>query len=240
MNTVHQRPHVLINFAITANGRMANPDGSQLSISNEEDKRAVHILRNEHDAILVGINTVLLDNPKLTVKEKYVPEPSHPVRLVLDSNGRTPEGALVLDGRVETIIVTNEACSREFQNAEIIRCGKGRVDIEKLLETLHQRGVQSVMVEGGPIVIQSFLNDGVANRMRVFVRGMSAEEQESSRQVGKLVDSSSHRGGDLGDVVGGPAFPEDFAATIYNSMKVSKITTLGNGMVMEYKLKQLK
>ena len=208
-----QRPMVLVNFAITANGRMANPDGSQLTISNEEDKAVVHRLRNQHDAILGGINTVLSDDPKLTVKEKYLSgqEPTHPTRIVLDSNGRTPRDALVLDGKAPTIIVTNNRCSATYERASALRCGDERVDIPSLLGTLHERGIQSLMVEGGPTVIQSFLELGLVNDMRVFVGGMST--------------------------AGDPAFPEAMAKTIANNMKISKISALGNGIVLQYILK---
>ncbi len=202
------RPRIFINFALTANGRMANPDGSQLTISNPGDKKKVHELRNTHDAILVGINTVMNDDPKLTVKEEYVHEAHNPTRIILDSKGCTPDGAVVLDGKARTIIVTNETCTKTFHNAEVIRCGRKRVNLARLLPILHGKGIETIMVEGGATVIQSFLEGGMVDGMRVFVGGMVTD--------------------------GNPAFPERFEGLINNNLTITGIHTLGKGLVVEY------
>ena len=202
------RPKVFINFAITADGRMANPDGSQLAISNEDDKRIMYQLRSSHDAILVGVNTVISDDPKLTVKEKYVSNPKNPARIVLDSNGRTPHDAIVLDGSVPTIIATSDECAKTFQNAEALRCGSGLVDLEKLMQALEEKGIQSIMVEGGPTVIKSFIEAGLADEVRVFVGQMT--------------------------VGGEPAFPELFEETMHSRLRIKSVEKMGDGLVLEY------
>ncbi|HDH81938.1 MAG TPA: 5-amino-6-(5-phosphoribosylamino)uracil reductase, partial [Thermoplasmatales archaeon] len=89
------KPFVIVNCAMSIDGKIAFPDRKQAKISNDEDMARVHKLRDECDAVLVGIGTVLSDNPKLTVKEKYVQNPSNPLRVVLDSNFRTPRDAEV-------------------------------------------------------------------------------------------------------------------------------------------------
>lgn len=163
---------VIINCAMSADGKIALKTRRQTAISNEEDKRRVHQLRNESDAILVGIDTVLADDPKLTVNEKHVKHPRHPIRIVLDSAGRTPKNAHVLDGTARTIIVTNDKSRKAFPNAETIRCGRDEVDIVRLLPELEKRGVKRLLVEGGSKVIWSFLKSKLADEVNLFVGSM--------------------------------------------------------------------
>jgi 2,5-diamino-6-(ribosylamino)-4(3H)-pyrimidinone 5'-phosphate reductase len=154
---------------MSADGKTALKTRKQTKISNEEDKRRVHKLRNSCDAILVGVETVIADDPKLTVNEKYVRNPRHPIRIVLDSHGRTPKNALVLDGSSRTIIVTNKSCKKELPRAETIRCGQKDVDLKKLMPMLERRGIKSLLVEGGSKVIWSFLESRIADEVNIFV-----------------------------------------------------------------------
>ncbi len=163
-----KKPYVIINCASSLDGKIGLPGGKPLKISNEEDMARVHKLRNECDAILVGIGTVLSDNPKLTVKEKYVKNPRNPLRIVLDANFRIPKNAEVMKGDAKTLIVTT---SREFKkgNMEAIKCGEGkRVDLKKLMEILYERGIKKLMVEGGSTVIGEFLRNGIVDEMMIF------------------------------------------------------------------------
>ena len=160
---------VIINCAMSADGKISLPSKAQTKISNEEDMKRVHMLRNECDAVLVGINTILSDNPKLTVKEKYVKNPKNPLRVVVDSKCRTPENANVLDGSAETLVVVAEGFSRQIKNAGMVECGTGKVDLKKLLKILEKKGVKKLLVEGGSTVIWSFLNEKLADELIVFV-----------------------------------------------------------------------
>ncbi len=160
---------VIVNCAMSADGKIALRTRKQTKISNEADRRRVHQLRNKCDAILVGIETVLADDPKLTVNPRYVKKPRQPVRIVLDSKGRTPKDALVLDGAAKTIIVTNENCRRVFRNAETIRCGRRKTDLRKLMRLLEGRGIESILVEGGSEVIWSFLESRIADEVSIFI-----------------------------------------------------------------------
>jgi len=154
---------------MSADGKIALPSRVQTKISNEEDMERVHLLRNECDAVLVGINTILSDNPKLTVKEKYVKNPKNPLRVVVDSKCRMPENANALNGRAETLVVVAEGFSRRIKNAGVVECGKGKVDLKKLLKILEKKGVKKLLVEGGSTVIWSFLNEKLADELMVFV-----------------------------------------------------------------------
>src|SRR5512136_1812416 len=91
------RPHVIINCAMSADGKIASPARKQIRISSEEDIARMHQLRNASDAVLVGIGTILADDPKLTVKETYVTHSHQPLRVILDGKGRTPPQALALN-----------------------------------------------------------------------------------------------------------------------------------------------
>ncbi len=177
---------VIINCAMSADGKIALKSRRQTAISGDEDLRRVHMLRNSCDAILVGVETVLSDDPKLTVKEKYVRKPRNPVRIVLDSRGRTPIGAQVLNGAAKTVIVTNERCKKTFPNAEVIRCGTKGIDLPRLLDALEKMGIGCLLVEGGSKVIWSFLEKRLADEVTIFIGSMVIGGDESPTPAGGI------------------------------------------------------
>jgi len=116
-------PFVHVNCAMSADGKIAGPERKQVRISSDEDIQRVKGLRLQYDAILVGVGTILSDDPHLTVKGRSYDE--NPIRIVIDPNGRTPDGSLVLDDRAPTVIVTSCECERKWKNAQVIRsCGE--------------------------------------------------------------------------------------------------------------------
>jgi len=159
----------IINCAMSADGKIALPSGQQTRISNDEDIERVQLLRSSSDAILVGIGTVLADDPKLTVKERYASSGDRPVRIVLDSGCRIPEGAEALKGDARTIVVTSEACEKNVPGAEMLRLGNDLVDLHRLIDVLDDMGIGTLLVEGGATVIWSFLREGLADELSVFV-----------------------------------------------------------------------
>jgi 2,5-diamino-6-(ribosylamino)-4(3H)-pyrimidinone 5'-phosphate reductase len=206
---------VTINCAMSADGKIALRTRHQTKISNEDDRSRVHKLRNSSDAILVGIETVLNDDPKLTVNPKYVDKARHPVRIVLDSYGRTPNRALVLNGESETIMVTNESTKKTFPNAQVIRSGKKEVDLHKLLRALEKRGIEKLLVEGGSKVIWSFLESGLADEVVIF--------------VGSIVI-----GGDKSPTPAGGAGASDEKHIVALRLKSARV--LGNGVLLRYEV----
>jgi Pyrimidine reductase, riboflavin biosynthesis len=112
-------PFVHVNCAMSADGKIAGPERKQVRISSDEDIQRVKGLRLQYDAILVGVGTIISDDPHLTVKGRSYEE--NPIRIVLDPNGRTPDDSLVLDGRAPTVIVTSSDCTREWRGAQVMR-----------------------------------------------------------------------------------------------------------------------
>lgn len=153
---------------MSLDGKIAFYDGRPARLSNPEDLARVHHLRAEADAILVGVGTVLKDDPRLTVKPEHS-KGRNPIRVVLDSDGKTPEQSHVLDGSAETLIATTLDCTREFARAQVFRAGKDEVDLVALLDHLSQRGAKTVLVEGGSTVIWSLLRLRLADELKVFV-----------------------------------------------------------------------
>jgi 2,5-diamino-6-(ribosylamino)-4(3H)-pyrimidinone 5'-phosphate reductase len=170
------RPYVIINCAMSADGKIASPAGKQLRISNEEDIRRVYNLRNEFDAVLVGVNTIQADNPKLTVKEEYVQNPKNPARVILDTHCVTKPDALAVDENAKTLIITNGECDKNYKiNVEVVQCEvdyDGFIDLNQMLEILYNRGIKKLMVEGGSTVIWNFLKQSLVDDLFVFIGPM--------------------------------------------------------------------
>ncbi|MFQ6012725.1 MAG: 2,5-diamino-6-(ribosylamino)-4(3H)-pyrimidinone 5'-phosphate reductase [Thermoplasmata archaeon] len=207
------RPFIVLNMASTVDGKIGLPGGRPLKLSTEEDFARVHRLRAEAQAVVVGIETVLTDDPKLTVKEAYVPGAPSPLRVVLDSAGRVPKGAAVLDGSAPTLIATAEDTSKDFRPAEVLRCGEGRVDLPRLVEHLAGRGVRRILVEGGGTVAWSFLRAGLVDRFHVYVAPrVMGDERAPSLLAGNTV----RRREDL------------------PTLRLREVTTLGEGLLVTY------
>jgi len=170
------RPRVIVNCAMSADGKIALQSRKQTRISSDADIARVHRLRNRCDAILAGIETVLCDDPKLMVKEKYVKRMRQPLRVVLDSKGRTPKNAKAVSPGVRTLIAVAEkpVRNRWGRNVEVVVAGPGpQVSISALLEELSRRGIKSVLVEGGGTVIWSFLRSGLVDELIIYVGSLA-------------------------------------------------------------------
>ncbi len=162
------RPKVVVNVAMSADGKIALADKTEVKISGEEDFARVHELRNEVDAILVGIGTVIADDPKLTVKDRFVKDPKHPLKVVLDSKGKTPKNSRLFDEGKYLIATTLDRSDPNW-----IKCGNGKsVDLNILMKELQERGVKQLLVEGGGEVIYSFFEEGLVDEFYVYVGSM--------------------------------------------------------------------
>jgi len=154
---------------MSADGKIAGDDRKQVTISSEEDKTRVKNLRKKYDAILVGVGTVIADNPHLTVKD--LDYDTNPIRIVLDPHGRTPDDALVLDDRAPTVMVVSKDCKTEWDCEEIIYSDE-EIDLPKVLEELAEEiGIESILVEGGGETIASFFRNKLVDRYTVYIGG---------------------------------------------------------------------
>ncbi|UCD14497.1 MAG: 2,5-diamino-6-(ribosylamino)-4(3H)-pyrimidinone 5'-phosphate reductase [Thermoplasmatales archaeon] len=168
-----KRPYVIVNCAMSADGKIALPTRKQLRISSDEDIERTYKLRNECDAVLVGIDTVLSDDPKLTVKAKYVKNPKQPLRVVLDSKCRIPKDALVLNKSAKTLIITTMDHKHiAGEHVKVVGCKadvNGHVDLECALELLYRKGVKKLLVEGGGTIIWGFLEKRLVDDLYIYI-----------------------------------------------------------------------
>jgi diaminohydroxyphosphoribosylaminopyrimidine deaminase/5-amino-6-(5-phosphoribosylamino)uracil reductase len=158
-------PFVTSKFAQTLDGKIATLSGDSRWISGPSSLRFAHQLRSWHDTILVGVGTIIRDNPQLTVR---LFEGKNPKKIIVDSRLRTPVNSNILRGKaaLSTIIATTSLFDKEkikkyqSKGAEVLLIKKDRsnqVDLQNLLQELGQRNIYSVLVEGGSKIINSFL-----------------------------------------------------------------------------------
>ena len=169
-------PFVTMKTAMTLDGKIATATGKSQWITNAASRGRVHEWRDIHDGILVGINTLLKDDPSLTTR-LLDRKGRNPLRIILDSKGRTPLSAKVLtDGEAKTLLaVTEQAPVEKLEalqraGAEILVAGAGpQVDLKKLLTQLGKREICSLFVEGGSAVNFSFLQAGLVDKVHAFI-----------------------------------------------------------------------
>jgi len=174
--------HVVVNAAMSADGKLSTRRREQVAISGPADFERVDELRAGVDAVMVGVGTVLADNPSLTLDDgdraaarEERGESPHPARVVADSHARTPPDARILDGAAETFVLVAEEEpvehreSLEAAGATVVVAGEHRVDLPGALAELEDRGVERLMVEGGGELIFSLFADGLVDELSVFV-----------------------------------------------------------------------
>ncbi|MFQ5815309.1 MAG: 2,5-diamino-6-(ribosylamino)-4(3H)-pyrimidinone 5'-phosphate reductase [Candidatus Hydrothermarchaeaceae archaeon] len=166
------RPKVILNAAMTLDGKIATKTGNS-EISCKEDLLRVHRLRSEVDAVMVGANTAIIDDPRLTV-HKAPHRSRQPTRIVVDSRARIKPSARVFDGEASTIIAVSEKADekrlREITGkADVIVCGEDKVDLRCLMEALWEKGIKTLMLEGGGNLNWSMFREGLVDEVRVAV-----------------------------------------------------------------------
>jgi len=171
-------PFVTLKAAVTLDGKIATRSGDSKWITGEEARTEAHRMRDQSDAILVGVGTVLSDDPKLTVRRV---EGRDPIRVVLDADLRTPAGAAVLDpgqssdaGALIFHAADADASRHEHfmaKGVELVPVSRDErgVELSEVLQRLGERGLVRLMVEGGAHVHGSFLDLGLADRAAIFI-----------------------------------------------------------------------
>lgn len=173
-----KRPYVILNSAMTLDGKIATRTGSS-EISGKEDLIRVHELRKEVDAIMVGINTVLADDPRLTVHKIDAVKEENPLRVVVDSRARTPPTSRIVNDDANTLIAVSKTANSDDvkelkKSAEVMVCGEELVDLTVLMEYLANKGVKTLMLEGGSTLNYSMLIEGLVSEVRVCIAPMIA------------------------------------------------------------------
>lgn len=164
-----KRPYVLLKWAQTQDGFMdrirTNVIEPPLQISNNITRQFTHKMRSENQSILVGANTVLLDNPTLTVRNW---SGKTPIRIGIDRQGQIPDDFHLLDGSVSTIIFT-EKDQPDKPHVEFVKIDFDSNCIQTILTKIYERNIHSVLVEGGPTILNSFLEAGLWDEANVEV-----------------------------------------------------------------------
>ncbi len=184
-----KRPYVLLKWAQTKDGFMdkirSSKEVNPLQISNELTRQLTHKMRAENQAILVSTNTVLLDNPSLTVRFW---SGKNPIRIALDRQGRIPEDYLLMDGQHPTLIFTE----KEKPNKENLRFINIKFDencLDSLLKALFENLIHSVLVEGGSKLLNSFIEKGYWDEAHIEVSEQRIGEGVAAPVLQQIPDS---------------------------------------------------
>jgi 2,5-diamino-6-(ribosylamino)-4(3H)-pyrimidinone 5'-phosphate reductase len=176
------RPYVVVNVAMSADGKLSTRERRQVKISGTQDFLRVDRLKAESDAVMVGIGTVLADDPSLTVKgeeclrhrrNRGVCE--HPVRIVVDSSARIPPDASVLHkgNGLRILAVSAKAAPQKLESlkkvATVIVTGKDKVDLTALMDELGTMGIRRIMVEGGGELIAGLIRAGLVDEIYTYI-----------------------------------------------------------------------
>jgi diaminohydroxyphosphoribosylaminopyrimidine deaminase/5-amino-6-(5-phosphoribosylamino)uracil reductase len=189
-------PFVLGKSAMSLDGQIATSSGESKWITSEASRKMANELRGRYDAIMVGVNTVLADDPELTCRVKGGRDP---LRVILDSRLRIPLGAKVLRDQ-NVLVVTTESHDREKMNAlqgraKVLVLGQERVNLRRLMKELGQSGVTSVLIEGGATINYSATQQGLIDKYLFFIgpKLMLGENTPAFRGTGirALADAKS-------------------------------------------------
>lgn len=168
--------HVVVNAAMSVDGKLASRRREQLRISGDSDFARVDRLRAEADAIMVGVGTVLADDPSLTRFDRdHRDAPGVPVRVVADSRGRTPPDAAIVAGDAPTYVLTGNTAPTDRvgalrdAGATVIVAGEERVDLTAALAGLEREGIETLMVEGGDELIFSLFDASLVDELSVYI-----------------------------------------------------------------------
>ncbi|WMW24082.1 2,5-diamino-6-(ribosylamino)-4(3H)-pyrimidinone 5'-phosphate reductase [Methanolobus sediminis] len=177
-----ERPFTFINSAMSADGKISTKERKQVRISGQIDFNRMDQLRAGSDAVMVGIGTVLADDPSLTVKSAELKErriaagkDENPARIIVDSKARTPVDADIFKkGEGKRIIIVSESAPAAKVNllreqATIVVAGKEKVDLKQAMSELKAQGIERLMVEGGATLNWGMISNGLVDEIYTFV-----------------------------------------------------------------------
>jgi diaminohydroxyphosphoribosylaminopyrimidine deaminase / 5-amino-6-(5-phosphoribosylamino)uracil reductase len=182
-----KRPYVILKWAETANGFMARKNFDSKWISNEHSRKLVHKWRSEEDAVLVGSGTALHDNPALTVRDWLG---RNPVRVVIDRYEKLPQSLSLFDGAQKTICYTTTR-NESRENLEFVKLSEQSF-LEELMTDLFKKNIQSVIIEGGSVTLQQFMNKNLWDELRVFTAPQKFDSGITAPRIsGNLISQES-------------------------------------------------
>ncbi|MDO5820546.1 MAG: 2,5-diamino-6-(ribosylamino)-4(3H)-pyrimidinone 5'-phosphate reductase [Methanobrevibacter sp.] len=182
------KPYVILNAAMTLDGKIATKTGSS-EISGPEDLERVHEIRKNADGIMVGIGTVLADDPRLTVHKIPSSKSDNPIRVVVDNKARTPIDFRILNDDADTIIAVGSICDENnpqsdadavsraksiSQKADVFYSSKTPVDLVEFMNYLYSKGIKTLMLEGGATLNFSMIRENLIDEVRICIAPMIA------------------------------------------------------------------
>ena len=223
------KPYVILNGAMTLDGKIATKTGNS-EISGSEDLLRVHQIRKDVDAIMVGIGTILTDNPRLTSYRVSSNKEDNPIRIVVDNKARTPLNYKIFNDEAKTIIAVSNICNENNNNcdieavsrakeiskiAEIFYSSKECIDLKELMNYLYNKGIKTLLLEGGSTLNFSMIKENLIDEIKVCIAPMIVG--------GK--DAKTFFDGEGFDLM------KDSA-----KLKLEKYYSLGKDFIMEYKV----
>ena len=218
--------HVVVNAATSVDGKLSTRERRQLRISGPEDFARVDRLRAESDAVMVGVGTVLADDPRIGLDDpepiaerEARGEPPRPARVVADSRARTPPEARILDGSAPTYLLVSDAApddrlaQLDRETVRIVRAGGERVDLRAGLAAVEADGIDRLMVEGGGELLFSLFSLGLVDELSLY--------------VGSLVIG----GRDAPTLADGEGFLYD---SEFPDLELREVERIGDGVLLRY------
>ena len=197
------RPYIILKWAATADGFIARKDYSSQWITNSISRKLVHQWRTQEDAILVGTNTALYDNPSLTARDW---QGKQPLRIVIDKRLRLPSTLNLFDGSVPTLVYNFEK-NKDKENIKFVKLTNEHFFIHELITDLRNRNIQSLIIEGGSQLLQSFINQNLWDEARIFSSPNTFNEGIKAPNIAGIESSQTALGSDWLTILNNP-FPQ--------------------------------
>ncbi len=166
---IKKRPYIILKWAESKDGYISpenNETKKPIWISNEHSRQLVHKWRGEEQAILVGTNTVLIDNPKLNTRDW---KGNNPIRIVIDRNNVIPKESYIFDNEARTIIISEKETNTENTNVTFEFIDFKKDTTRQIIDILYKNKIQSIIIEGGSATLQRFIDDNYWDEARVFI-----------------------------------------------------------------------
>lgn len=185
------RPYIILKWAESSDGFISPKNKSEQKpvwISNDYSRQLVHKWRSEEQAILVGTQTIMDDNPSLTVRE-WVGK--NPIRVVIDKENSIDSSSNVLDNQAKTIVFSNKEVTSNSDTIQYIKINFDKNSTQVIVEKLYENNIQSIIIEGGRKTIQSFIDANLWDEARVFIGEIKLLEGTKAPEINRAINSKS-------------------------------------------------